>query len=436
MTAKPAPGVSFPPTADLPGPGAVLPNDDELIDADLNLTMGALVPGSNRGDDVLLTGATGFIGAFLLHELLEQTTGRVYCAVRAENEGAGMERLRAAADMFKLPEPETGRVHVIPCDLREIGKALIGFRDGELGRRVGRIVHCAAKVTFIEPYSTLREQNVLPTVDMLSWARRCGIRDFGFVSSIGVVRPSSEASGRYLETRHQPRDPEADGYIASKWVCEQLLGRAELDGLRVRVFRAGLATASSTSGAIGTKDLLYFQILAGLAIGAHPEDDRALVTAPVDVVAKAIAALTLRPGSTGRVYHLAADRGISMRALFGLLGSVGLPTQPLPLTEWRERVRRLAVEKMNPILAAAALLDLGGLDEGEDAVQAQGWRPWLRENDLDPRVTGETLRSGVEYLAARDEGARDLVRHLGVHNGEYEDKGRSMTRSAPWPQLR
>ena len=274
-------------------------------------------------------------------------------------------------------------------------------------------------MVFGEPYRTLREDNVLPTADLLAWARGHGIRDFSYVSSLTAAGPAVWAGNRYLETLAQPLDPEADGYGAAKWVCERLLGRAEQDGMRIRVFRPGLLMASSTTGASNDKDLMYFKLLAGLAIGAHPRDDRTLVMAPVDMVAMAIAGLALSPGSAGRAYHLAAERGISLRALFTLLESTGLTTEPLPPPQWQQRVRELAVKTRNPILAAAALLDLQGLAEGDGAVEAAGWQPWLHRSGLDPRVTGEALRRGIEYLASRDGLARDLVGHLVTRDGEH-----------------
>src|SRR5699024_6145107 len=44
--------------------------DDDLIDADLALPLGPVSDRRAPGRDVLLTGASGFLGAFLLHELL------------------------------------------------------------------------------------------------------------------------------------------------------------------------------------------------------------------------------------------------------------------------------------------------------------------------------------------------------------------------------
>src|SRR6185369_3909449 len=43
---------------------------------------------------VLLTGSSGFLGAYLLQELLRQTEAEVHCLLRAASPSAGMERIR------------------------------------------------------------------------------------------------------------------------------------------------------------------------------------------------------------------------------------------------------------------------------------------------------------------------------------------------------
>ena len=53
-------------------------------------------PRENREFDLVLVGATGFVGAHLLHQLLTRTDARVICPVRAKDEAQAMERLRSA----------------------------------------------------------------------------------------------------------------------------------------------------------------------------------------------------------------------------------------------------------------------------------------------------------------------------------------------------
>ncbi len=377
-------------------------DDGGLVDADLQLPLGTMATTATRGASVLLTGASGYLGAFLLDELVKTTTKPVYCVVRAADEAEGLDRLRVNAAKFMLPAPDPDRVRVVPGDLTDIATLGRTFRDGELEREVGHVLHCAAKVVFTEPYRSLRAANVLTMAGLLTWARGCGIRDFSYVSTAAATAPAM-GSDRLLETRDQPLDPRLGGYGVSKWVCERLLDRADEDGMRVRVFRPGLIMSARNTGAGNHKDLIYFVLASGVAVGAHPIDNRIHEMAPVDVVAQAIVGLAMSRGSVGRVYHLVGEKLSGLRGLFVMLGDAGLPTRPLPLAQWQELVRERALATGNPILSASALLEIEGTDEGGPMLQATGWQPWLRRNEISPEVNGEMLRQGLTYLARTDD---------------------------------
>jgi thioester reductase-like protein len=380
--------------------------DDDLVDADVRLPLGPLAATEAPGRDVLLTGATGYLGAFVLHELLRAGHDRVYCVIRAGDEAEGWQRIRAAAAGHELPAPDPTRVRVVPGDLRELASVADRYRDGELARRVGHVLHCAARVVFTEPYRDIRVHNVQTLAELLRWARGHGVRDFSLVSSMDAAAPGMGADQRLLELREQALEPLAGGYGVTKWVGERLLERVEQDGMRVRVFRPGLLLAATGTGACNANDLIWATLVSGLAVGAHPLDDRLLTLSPVDVVARAIVGLAFTPGSVGRPYHLVSEQPYSLRRLFELLGQAGLPTRPIPLRAWRERVRERALATGNPALSTTALLEIEGHEHGAEAV---AWRPWLRSQGLDPEVTGGMLRRGVEFLVERHPPVGDLL---------------------------
>lgn len=386
--------------------------DSDLIDADLQLPFGPLAASEAPGTDVLLTGATGFLGIFVLHELLKTTKGRVYCLIRTPDEAQGRARLRACAAKFTLPEPDPERVHIVPGDLRDIGRVCHRYRDGELATRVGQLLHVAARVVFTEPYRVLREDNILPMVDLLKWMRAHGIRDFSFVSTVAATASAIGADGKILETRDQPLDPQQGGYGVSKWVGERLLTRAELDGMRIRVFRPGFILASSSTGACNDKDLIWHILASGLAVAAHPLDDRGMPMASVDLVSRAIAELSGSPGSVGRVYHLVDEKSLSLRALFQLLAAAGFPTEAVPSREWLNRVAKEALATGSEVLSNMALYELEGHQLGEDGLEARAWQPWLRRNGFDSAPNGELLRSGLAYLAGRHTAVREVLAGL------------------------
>ncbi|PYC66839.1 polyketide synthase type I [Micromonospora arborensis] len=391
----------------------VADGDGALVDADLDIDLGPLATEpAEVGTDVLLTGATGFLGAFLLHELLATTSGRVYCIVRAADEESARERLATTAEKFALPVPDPERVHVVLGDLSDIATICATYRDGELARRVGSILHCAAKVVFTEPYRTLRQDNVLSVVDLVRWARRHGIRDVGFVSTVAATHYALGTDGRILETREQPLDPLQGGYGVSKWVAERILERAERDGMRIRVFRPGFILGSTRTGACNDKDLIWAILASGLAVGAHPLDDRSLPMAPVDHVARAMAELTVSRGAAGRAFHLVDRYAVSPRRMFQLLAEAGLPTEATPADDWQQRVSAQALDTGNKLLSTVALYEQEGHELDETGLEAEAWQSWLTERGLRPAPSGELLRTCLTFLADRDPAFGELLNNL------------------------
>jgi thioester reductase-like protein len=87
--------------------------------------------------DVLLTGATGFVGQELLARLLERGDCHVHALVRAEDD-------RSAAG--RLPRHE--RLSAWPGDIERPGLGLTAGRADALAERVSTVIHCAASVSF------------------------------------------------------------------------------------------------------------------------------------------------------------------------------------------------------------------------------------------------------------------------------------------------
>ncbi|MFD5829161.1 thioester reductase domain-containing protein [Lentzea sp. NPDC060358] len=377
--------------------------DGDLMDADIQLPLGDVAP-PNNGTGVLLTGATGFLGAFVLHELQKARQGTIHCLVRADDEAQAWARLSEAAGKYLLPAPDPSRVRAVPGDLRQVGE--VCRAHPELAADVGQVLHVAAKVVFTEPYRVLREDNVLPMVELLRWMRESGVGEFSFVSTVAATAPALGADGRVLEKRAQSLDPQQGGYGAGKWAGERLLERAEADGMRVRIFRPGFILADSRTGACNDRDLIWHILASGLAVGAHPVDDRANPMAPVDVVSRAIAELSADPRAVGRAYHLIDEKCHGLRQVFELLD---LQTKPLPSDEWLALVGGEALATGNEVLSTMALYEVEGHELGEDGMEATAWRSWLRDNDLSSAPTTSVLRGGLAYLAERNAAMRAVL---------------------------
>src|SRR5262249_7866485 len=120
---------------------------------------------------VLLTGASGFVGAHLLKELLERTDATVYCLVRAPGEVGALIRLRENLQRYGFDARDyLPRIVCVAGDLAwpRFGLTEEDYRDHS--QRIDTIFHGAALVDYLHDYGGHRAANVLGTVEILRFA--------------------------------------------------------------------------------------------------------------------------------------------------------------------------------------------------------------------------------------------------------------------------
>ena len=323
---------------------------------------------------VLLTGATGFVGAFLLRELLRVTDAQVLCLVRAPSTDAARERLREVTERHRLGiDPYDPRVVPVPGDLASPGLGLDPALRATLAGTVELIVHNGAYVHHLSPYSRLKAANVEGTRELLRLAAEGCPTRFHHVSSLSVF---TEAEGRVIR-EDTPADGETHtpgrGYSASKWVAERLVTRALESGMHGRVLRLGRVSGDSERGVASVDDMFYRLLLSCAALGCFPEDG-ALRTSllPVDVTAEAIVALALDEDTEGDVHHLHHPQDVGLLEFMAEFDELyGTRTAAVPLTEWLERVR--AADEAGRTLPVQpyrrSLEELAATDTGTPSVQ-------------------------------------------------------------------
>lgn len=325
--------------ADLP---AVL-RADSTLDEDIRPPSNSAIRSVNEADTVLLTGVTGYLGAFLLNDLLENTSARIICLVRfkdpaEDDQAGGVARIRRnLLDLGLWRDSIMERVEVLPGNLSRprFGLSLKAFED--LAARVQVIVHAAATVNLVYSYAALRGANVGGTREILRLACKGGAT-VQYVSTNGVLPPSPLEKGWSEDAMLDVDDvPEKllDGYGQTKWVAEQLVLEAGRRGLPVKIHRAGTISGHSLTGAANAWDLLSALIVESIRLGYAPDVEgwRAEMT-PVDFVSKAIIHLAAQTDAKQTIFHLGDPDPVSIRSVFESLNELGYPTKPLGWEEW------------------------------------------------------------------------------------------------------
>lgn len=291
---------------------------------------------------ILLTGVTGFLGAFLLRDLLENTSAQILCMVRFADSSqddipAGIARIRRNMLDFGLwSDNIMERVEILTGNLARKRFGLAPDTFNELAERIDIILHAAATVNLVYPYAALQKPNVGGTREVLRLAAQGGAT-VQYISTNGVLLPKSGREGWSEDAMLEVDDVVklADGYGQTKWVAEQLALEAGRRGVPIKIHRLGTISGHSETGAANAWDLLTALIVESVRIGRYPDVKgwRAEMT-PVDFVSKAIIHLSNQTETEQTIYHIGDPDPVDISQVFGDLNTLGYPTEPLEFEKW------------------------------------------------------------------------------------------------------
>ncbi len=292
---------------------------------------------------ILFTGATGYLGAYLLAELLERTDSEIYCLVRAENAEAAFERLCRNAEYYGLPTAlPVERIRPLVGD---IAQPLMGLDQAvyrQLTLEIDAVLSAGAHVDFTLPYSDLRGSNVFGTMEMLRFAATGRRKPLHFVSTLGLLM-SKARSGNDSALESWPPDCEGEslvnGYEQSKWVAEHILKLAEDCGMPIAVYRPGLLTGDSISGRFVNTDQFIARFLkSSIQLGCIPALANGVEMLPVDFAAQVIVAGLQSVTSLGKAFHIRHPEPLVIAEVVDVLRSRGYVMDIVPYADWQQRV--------------------------------------------------------------------------------------------------
>lgn len=292
---------------------------------------------------IFLSGATGFLGVYLLAELLKATGATIYCLVRADDEESAKARLQQQLSRYQLwDETSQERIIAVPGDLSLPDFGLSKSRFAQLAEVVDVIYHNGAQVNASYSYARLKASNVQGTETILRLAAMTHTKPLHFVSTLAVFFTQDNMNKTIQEgTIPVLNETLRGGYKQSKWVAESLVREARERGLPCSIYRPGRIWGDSQTGIMERfSDLLCLLIQGGLHLKSYPELESELNIAPVDYVSRAIVTLS-QQNKMGQDFHLNNPKSISWNALWALIQqqhSVAAVDMPA----WREQITQNA----------------------------------------------------------------------------------------------
>lgn len=285
-----------------------------------------------------ITGATGFIGGYLLIELLRQNAfEKYYCLVRGESETDRRRKLKRALYTKGLSSGDfNSRIVIVEGDFT---KPLLGIQESEytrISQETDHVFHFAATMNWASPFNREAEANIEALKKVIALAASQKTKYLHYASSMGawsVLHQPGETI--YEDSLHDQPEGLPGGYCQLKWVNEKICHWARDLGIPVQIYRIGDVKGHSQTG---HSDLNNFGNLLMLYLLkrrlAFAEEVR-FNFLPVDYIAQAVAHLAVNVETTsGRTYQFKNPELVSLREIAQSIATLEHPVEEVSLDKW------------------------------------------------------------------------------------------------------
>jgi thioester reductase-like protein len=331
-------------------------NEEVLLDSEI---LDSLKERS-QGENIFLTGVTGFLGSFLLRELLDSSDTTIYCLVRTHSKEEGMQRIKTTLQKYRISERDVeNRVKIVQGDLSSTLLGLMPVEFYKLAGKIDSIYHCASTVNFVYPYTRLKPTNVEGTREIIRLASSGKVKTLHYISTLAVY-----GSVGYFNHPEIPEDELEHidnlymGYAESKAVAEKLVQTAGENGLPVCIYRLDDVIGHSNTGVWNTDDFFSRYVKGCIQMGLAPQINIRINAVPVDYMVKMIIHLSRQKSLIGTAFNIFNPNVISQQEVFGYFENNGYKLARVPFAEWRDALVEEVRQEKNSTHALYPLIPL------------------------------------------------------------------------------
>jgi thioester reductase-like protein len=354
-------------------------------------------------NNIFLTGATGFLGAFLLQELLKKTSANIYCLVRSPNYESGKLKIQNNLAAYGLWDGKSSDCatrsakgdRIIPV-LGDLSKPRLGLDREEfqkMSSSIDTIYHSAALLNYVYPYSQFKPANVLGTQEIIRLASQTKVKPLHYISSVAVFESSAYYSKVITESDSLSHNKDIYlGYSQSKWVAEKLVMSARDRGLPVTIYRPPFISGDTKTGVWNTDDIVCRLIKGCIQMGSMPDIDFLLDLSPVDYVSRAIVYLSQQQQSLGKAFHLNNPQPLHWKDLVSFIRDSGYPIEQVSYRDWQTQLDRDARTPENPLYPLLPFFFQKWTSKNLTAIE-------LHQQDKNPKIS---CQETIKKLAISD----------------------------------
>ncbi|KAH0353186.1 large subunit of L-aminoadipate-semialdehyde dehydrogenase, partial [Aureobasidium melanogenum] len=362
---------------------------------------------SAKQQTVFLTGATGFLGSYILRDLLS-SGNKVIAHVRAKSTEDALQRVKATCQAYGIwTDSWASNLECVTGDLQE--QPLLGMQQDvydRVAKEADVVIHNGAIVHWLKPYSSLKSANVLSTISAIKLCATGKAKKMAFVSSTSALDSdhyvelsknliaSGAAGVSESDDMEGSRQGLTTGYGQGKWVSERLMEEAGRRGLVGSIIRAGYVLGDPKTGTTNTDDFLIRMLKGCVQVGSRPDITNTINMVPVDHVARLVIATALnQPVAPMVVCHVTGHPRLTFNQYLAALEAFGYEAPKVDFPKWRDAVEKFVEQGKEE----HALLGLYHMVTGD--LPGSTKAPELDDRNAAAALKADAARSGQDFSA-------------------------------------
>lgn len=307
--------------------------------------------------NILLAGATGFLGIHILNNLLRNTNCNIYCLIREKYKQTPETRLKNLISYYfndNYYEIYKNKIYIINSDLTKNNFGLDDNTYLNLKNNIDCVINCAANTKHYGNYNNFKKENIDTVKNLIKFIEGTQIT-FNHMSTTNVcgnflvdndIQYDFTENDLYIGQNY-----EDNVYIRSKFEAERMIIEAEHNGLNANIFRLGNLMGRYSDGIFQKNkfdNAYYTRLLALAKIGYLPENlrNQNLEFSPIDDVSDAIIKLLCIPNLKNKIFHIFSNKLINISVLLNVYNIFNINCKFTSYDDFMNELNKPQNEKM------------------------------------------------------------------------------------------
>lgn len=289
---------------------------------------------SNLKGEILLVGATGFLGSHILYELIHKTNYNIYCLIRGKSDIHAKSRLQERLKYYfgnNLDSYFDNRIITLKGDFSDDNLGLSDDVYSQLLSNVKTVINTAATVKHLGNDEYFERINVTSVQNLIKFCQSTSDIQLVHISTLSISGNNDNSDEKYNFTEEDlfvNQDFGDNVYIRTKYEAEKLLREAMISGLNVTIFRLGNITWRNSDGKFqyNASENLFFNLMKYIIkVKMLPIalKDKEFNLSPVEDCSSLIVSILLNDNKYN-IYHIYNHNKLTLEQIVQLLNKYNL----------------------------------------------------------------------------------------------------------------